>query len=156
MAQWLWQKGIKGIFAFDVVVVDEPNITRFVPIECNPRFNGASYPAGIACRLQVPEWIAKEFATRHRTLSDLDLSRVELNPENGVGIILVNWGTIFAGKIGIRLVGPPEVQDELEAGLRAPLAVIPEAAFKRIWVRAAPKVVVPVSNPGPVLSTGVG
>ena len=121
MAHWLWKKGIKGIFAFDVGVVHEPSRRRFVPIECNPRFNGASYPSGIASRLQLPEWVSKDFVTRHRTLSDLNLRGLEFDTENRTGIILVNWGTIFVGKIAIMIAGPPEVQEQLEADLRTRL-----------------------------------
>ena len=121
MAHWLWEKGIKGIFAFDVGVVEGPSGRRFVPIECNPRFNGASYPSAIAARLQLPEWVCKDFVTRHRTLSDLDLRGLEFDADNGTGIILVNWGTIFVGKVGIMIAGPLEVQEQLEADLLARL-----------------------------------
>ncbi len=44
MADWLKDRGIKGIFAFDVAIVQTDNGLRFPVIECNPRYNGASYP----------------------------------------------------------------------------------------------------------------
>ena len=102
-------------------VIDEPAGRRFVPIECNPRFNGASYPSGIACRLHVPQWVSKDFTTRHRDLSDLELGGLEFDTATDTGIVLVNWGTICVGKIGVLIAGPPKVQEQLENDLRARL-----------------------------------
>ena len=121
MAQWLWEKGIRGIFAFDVGVVEAPDGIRFVPIECNPRYNGASYPSGIASRLQLSKWISRDLDTRHRTLDDIDLTNIEFNPETRTGIIVVNWGTILVGKIGVLITGSAEDQEQLEVILRTRL-----------------------------------
>lgn len=118
MAEWLYEKGIRGIFAFDVGVLKENNETRYIPIECNPRYNGASYPSGIATRLELSNWIAKEIETRYRKIKHIDLSGIEYNPETKTGIIIVNWGTVLAGKIGILISGLRYEQEELEAALR--------------------------------------
>jgi hypothetical protein len=121
MAQWLWEKGIRGIFAFDVGVLEQGHTTRFMPIECNPRFNGASYPSGIACKLELSQWLAKDFKTRHNRLADIDLTDLEFDPETRTGIILVNWGTILVGKLGVLIAGSPADQERLESELRARL-----------------------------------
>ena len=51
MAEWLVARGMKGIFAFDVAIVQTDSGLRFPALECNPRFNGASYPTLIAQKL---------------------------------------------------------------------------------------------------------
>lgn len=121
MAEWLWEKGMRGIFAFDVGVVNEGGESRYIPIECNPRYNGASYPSAIAMRLGLTNWVAKEIDTRYRKLADVDLSGIEYNPVTRTGIIIVNWGTILAGKIGVLISGLKLDQEELEAELRSRL-----------------------------------
>lgn len=118
MAQWLWERGIRGIFAFDVGVVQEAQGTRFVPIECNPRFNGASYPSSIAVKMGIDEWIARDMKTHAETLSEIDLSGLEYEPETKTGVIVVNWGTVLVGKLGILIAGDREQQTALESQLR--------------------------------------
>ncbi len=71
MAHWLKDHGMKGIFAFDVAVVQTDRGLRFTAIECNPRFNGATYPTMIAQKLDIPEWSAISLHTRHNKLSDI-------------------------------------------------------------------------------------
>ncbi len=113
MAHWLKDHGIKGIFAFDVAVVQTDQGLRFPAIECNPRYNGASYPTLIAQKLSVTEWSAITFSTQHRSLADLDLSDIEFDSKSGEGAILVNWGTILEGKLVILLAGSPTYQQAL-------------------------------------------
>ena len=117
MAQWLFEHGIKGIFAFDVAVVRTPNGVRFPAIECNPRFNGASYPTLIAHKLGVRTWRAVAFQTVHRKLSDIDLGGIEFDPTTGKGVVLVNWGPVLVGKILVLLAGNPVQQQDLEQEL---------------------------------------
>ena len=121
MAEWLVEHGMKGIFAFDVAVVHTEAGLRFPVIECNPRYNGASYPSEIARRLQIPQWIAKDFIGHYDRLADIDLSGIEYNAARGSGIILVNWGTILIGKIGVLIAGAPKQQEALEKALLARL-----------------------------------
>jgi hypothetical protein len=113
MARWLTDKGMKGIFAFDVAVVETPDGLRFAAIECNPRFNGASYPTVIAQKLDVPEWTARTFLTSHRSLSGIDLSGIEYDMKTGEGLVIVNWGTLLEGKLVLLLAGSPAYQDAL-------------------------------------------
>jgi hypothetical protein len=113
MAQWLKDRGMQGIFAFDVAVVQTPEGVRFPAIECNPRFNGASYPTIIAQKLDIPEWTARTFKTRHRKLSDIDLSGIEFNNRTGEGLVVVNWGTLLEGKLVLLLAGAKGYQEVL-------------------------------------------
>lgn len=113
MAQWLKDRGMKGIFAFDLAVMKTAEGLRFPAIECNPRFNGASYPTVIAQKLDVPEWAAHTFKTRHRKLSDIDLSDIEFNMRTGEGLVIVNWGTLLEGKLVLLLAGSAEYQQAL-------------------------------------------
>jgi hypothetical protein len=121
MAYWLVERGMKGIFAFDVAVVETPNGVSFPAIECNPRYNGASYPTVIAQKLDISEWTAKTFSTQHRKLSDIDLKDIEFNMTTGEGAVIVNWGTILEGKLVILMAGSPEYQDVLESELNSRL-----------------------------------
>jgi hypothetical protein len=118
MAQWMAQRGIKEVFAFDVAVVPGDQGIRYLSLECNPRFNGASYPTGIAKKLNLKSWACETFTTKFRHLKDLDLKGLEFDLSTGTGIVLVNWGSILVGKMAILLVGSVEEQDRLRIQLK--------------------------------------
>lgn len=121
MAYWLKDNGIKGIFAFDLAVVQTDRGLRFPAIECNPRFNGASYPTMIAQKLDIPEWRSITVATRHGSLDAIDLKGLEFDMRSGEGAIIVNWGTVLSGKLGVLLAGSPAFQKALEVELTSRL-----------------------------------
>ncbi|WP_207714288.1 hypothetical protein [Scytonema sp. UIC 10036] len=118
IAEWMTQRGMKQVFAFDVAVVEDATQTRYLAIECNPRFNGASYPTGIAKKLNITSWSCETFKTRYCSLENLDFSDIEFNPKSNTGIVLVNWGTILVGKISILLAGTVQKQNELRSILK--------------------------------------
>ena len=122
MAKWMAQHGFNDIFAFDVAVIEKDGKTSFLAIECNPRFNGASYPTAIALKLKIRQWSSLNVSTRHRHLADINLSGLEYNPLTGEGIIIVNWGPVLAGKLMVMLAGPQNIRQELEKEL-----------VKRLW-----------------------
>jgi len=113
MALWLRERGMKGIFAFDLAVEETPDGVRYCAVECNPRFNCASYPTVIAQKLDIPEWSALTFRTRHRQLSGL-----EFDMKTGEGLVIVNWGTILKGNLVLLLAGSPEYQKALMEEVR--------------------------------------
>ncbi len=121
MALWLKDQGMQGIFAFDVAVMQTDSGLRFPAIECNPRYNGASYPTLIAQKLGIPEWSALTFATKYRSLNRIDLSDIEFDKKTGEGAILVNWGTVLEGRLMVLLAGSLEYQDALKMELKARL-----------------------------------
>lgn len=121
MAQWLFSHGMKGIFAFDVAVVQDKKGTRYLPIECNPRYNGASYPTLIAEKLAAHSWLARTFTTKKRSLKEIDLTGIEYNPLMGNGVVMVNWGPVRVGKLLCMLVGTPEIQQRLARELQTRL-----------------------------------
>ena len=121
MAQWLFGNGMKGIFAFDVAVVESTTGTRYMPIECNPRFNGASYPTLIAEKLMATAWLARTFSTDKRRLQDIDLTGIEYNPVMQNGVVIVNWGPVLVGKLLVMLIGTPEIQQRLAQELQTRL-----------------------------------
>ena len=121
MAHWLKDHGMKGIFAFDVAVMQTDRGLRFPAIECNPRFNGASYPTLIAQKMGISEWNAITLSTEHRNLADIDLSEIEFDSKSGEGAIIVNWGTILEGKLVILLAGSEAYQQALAVELAARL-----------------------------------
>ena len=111
MAHWLKDHGMKGIFAFDVAVVQTDRGLRFIPIECNPRFNGATYPTLIAQKLDIPEWRTISLSTEYRGLNEFDISDLEFDMKTGEGVIIVNWGPVLVGKLVFLLAGSKEYQD---------------------------------------------
>jgi len=113
MAHWLKDHGMKGIFAFDVAIVQTNNGLRFPAIECNPRFNGASYPTMIAQKLDIAEWSAISLSTKHQKLSGIDLAGIEFDMKTGEGVVIVNWGTLLEGKLVVLLAGSKEYQEAL-------------------------------------------
>jgi len=117
MAYWLKDHGIKGIFAFDVAVVQTNRGLRFPAIECNPRFNGASYPTMIANKLNINEWSTASLTTQYTKLSDIDISDLEFESKTGEGLIIINWGTILEGKLMVLYAGSKEYRDALAVEL---------------------------------------
>ena len=117
MAQWMYEKGMKGIFAFDVAVVKNNDVNYFA-IECNPRFNGASYPTGIAQKLNIDRWCSDNFTTKYRSLDEIDLSDLIYDSNKETGAIIVNWGSVLVGKLGMLLAGSIAQQDELRQLLK--------------------------------------
>ena len=117
IADWMFKHGMKDLFAFDIAVVENTSGPRYLAIECNPRFNGSSYPTGIAHKLGTKSWVSQNFDTQCRSLKELDLGGLEFDPTRGEGVILVNWGSILVGRIGVLLAGPVEIQNELRAAL---------------------------------------
>lgn len=122
MAQWMAQKGMKGIFAFDVAAVKTETDADYFAIECNPRFNGASYPTGIAQKLKLESWCSDNFTTKYRSLDEIDLGDLSYNPTAKTGAIIVNWGSVLVGKLGILLAGSIAQQEELRRSLKQQLA----------------------------------
>ena len=118
MAQWMCNKGMKGIFAFDVAVVQTDNDVDYFAIECNPRFNGASYPTGIAQKLEIDSWCSDNFTTKYRSLAEIDLKDLVYDPTTKTGAIIVNWGSVLVGKLGMLLAGSIAQQEELRQLLK--------------------------------------
>ena len=118
IAQWMFKNGMRGTFGFDVAVVDEPTGPVYLAIECNPRYNGSSYPTEIAEQLSVPNWCSETLHIDCRRLVDLSLEGLEFDPATKTGVILVNWGTVQAGKVTVLLAGTPIQQTELSRRIR--------------------------------------
>jgi hypothetical protein len=118
IAEWMAQHGMKEVFGFDVAVTEDETQTRYLAIECNPRYNGASYPTGIGKKLNIPSWICETYKTKYYSLNKLDLTDIEFNPQTNTGVVLVNWGIITGGKIGVLIAGTVQQQNDLRALLQ--------------------------------------
>lgn len=114
LAHYIYQQGMKGYFAFDVAVARKGNGYKYYAIECNPRYNGASYPTNIALKLKIPSWTAKSFHTSFNSLGYLDLGDIEFSANKKAGIIIVNWGCILDKKIVAIIAGNKEEQINIE------------------------------------------
>ncbi len=118
MAEWMAQGGFKDILAFDVAVLQhEPDI-EYLAIECNPRYNGASYPTLIALKCGIHEWECSNFTTRHRSLKTLDFRDIEYDQATGEGVIIVNWGPILVGKIMLLIAGDTQTRRRIKLELQ--------------------------------------
>lgn len=115
IAMELKKRGMKGYFAFDVAVTKS---RKYLAIECNPRINGATYPTIIAKKLGIESWIMKNFVTNVRDFRDLDLKQFEYNHSKKHGIVIVNWGCMNEGKLGVLIAGSPEKQNKIEQKLK--------------------------------------
>jgi hypothetical protein len=122
LANWMADRGMRDIFAFDIAVTETATGPEYFAIECNPRFNGASYPTGIAEKLGLTMWANESFKTACRSLHQLDLSGLEYDASTGSGVILVNWGSILVGKIGVLIAGSLDQQQQLRDRLKQRLA----------------------------------
>jgi len=116
--EWMDERGMRGIFAVDVAVVPEADGMRYYAIECNPRFNGSSYPTLISKKLGIPYWSSATYKTSARSLRDFDLSDIAFDAASGRGVVLINWGTIHTGKLSVLLAGNPADQTALGAELQ--------------------------------------
>jgi len=113
IATFMTQKGMKGIFGFDIAMCkDGPYV-----IECNPRYNGSTYPTISADKLLVREWSAQTYSTSLRSLNDLSLEETEYCLVRKTGVVVVNWGAVEQGKLGILIAGNPQQRKEIEGRL---------------------------------------
>lgn len=113
MAQKIYESGMQGVFAFDLAVVPD----GYLLIECNPRYNGSTYPTKIAQKLGVSTWMSKNFKTAYRSYQDIDITRIEYDPRKKSGVVFLNWGCIDDGKIGVMLIGTESEMNMLEQRL---------------------------------------
>ncbi len=113
LARWATRSGMQGVFAFDVAATPDG---RFLPIECNPRWNGASYFSRVAEKLTVPEWESLNVSFRYRSFEGCHLPRdLAFSRSSGEGVIVVNWGCVGDGKVGIFVAGNESTRRELIA-----------------------------------------
>ncbi|MEO0739910.1 MAG: ATP-grasp domain-containing protein, partial [Cyanobacteria bacterium J06649_12] len=94
---------------------------RYLAIECNPRFNGSSYPTLVAHRMEISCWSSATYKTPWRSLQNVDLTDLTFDSTQGRGVILINWGTIKVGEISVLLAGSPVEQFVLDQELKARL-----------------------------------
>lgn len=97
-------------------------LTKFWLLECNPRPNGSTYFTIPANCLGAREWIGKNITTRHTSLAAIDwpaLRELEFSAGRGTGVVIINWGPILQGKLGVLFIGDPDEQARLEARLSA-------------------------------------
>jgi len=117
LAEYLYFRGMKGVFGFNVAVVNKNSNLEYKLIDCMPRFSHASYSTWIAKKLGAQCWVAEDVLTNLKSLSKLDLKGIEYNSKSSSGIVLINWGTILMGKLSVLFVGSPQHQVNLKKEL---------------------------------------
>ncbi|MDP2655751.1 MAG: ATP-grasp domain-containing protein [bacterium] len=108
VAESLCADGIKDIFAFDVAMTDNGPVA----LECNPRFNGSTYPTVIADKLSIPSWLATNIKLHTDSFEGLSLDGLEYNPNTKSGIIVYNWGCVLNQKLGVLVAGDCREEQE--------------------------------------------
>ncbi|MFN8391308.1 MAG: hypothetical protein U0136_13535 [Bdellovibrionota bacterium] len=94
--------GLQGIFAFDVAIDGYGNPLL---IECNPRWNAASYYWTVAQRLGAPHWFCTNQKVKVNRLRDLNLDGLAFDPATRRGLVIVLWGTVLKTKLGVLYAG---------------------------------------------------
>jgi hypothetical protein len=121
LAKKLAKDGLDGIFALDVAVTQDDT---YVLLECNPRWNGSTYPTLVAERLRAKEWEYVTIRLEARSLGEVSLGGdVVYDPLRGSGAIIINWGVIKFGKLGVLVIGTQKERrgyvDQITASARA-------------------------------------
>lgn len=108
LANFLKKMGMDSYFAFDVAITNNGPLV----IECNPRFNGATYPTIVAKKLDIPSWIATNIKLGINSFKELDLGKLEYDTLTKKGIIVINWGCILNKKLGVMIAGDDEKEQQ--------------------------------------------
>lgn len=114
LAQRLAENGIKDVFGFDVIATKDG---EYFVLECNPRYNGSTYPAITAEKLGIKRWKSKTYSTRFKFLDQIELGELEYNPSKNTGVVIVNWGCINQKKLGVLIAGNQDEQIKIEEKL---------------------------------------
>ncbi len=110
LAKELADQGLEDVFAFDVAVAP----TGFSIIECNARWNGATYPTKVANKLGIEQWTACTLDTNLDHPKELDLGEIIYNKKQRFGALVISFAFKSAShKVSLLLAGSPEEQDEL-------------------------------------------
>lgn len=117
-AQYAVSQGIEGYFAFDVAVLEDGT---YLIIECNGRWNGATYSHLPAKKLGIESWMSCKVEADRRSLEGLDLGDLEYDHASGRGVILINWGTIQDRYVSALFAGTPADQGSLYSELQSAL-----------------------------------
>ncbi len=117
LAVAMFERGMKRTWAYDVAVAPTRGALF---IETNPRWNGASYYSHPAERLKAKAWEGQYVKPRHANFDFLfrNAGDWEYNPSHGTGIVIINWGTVVAHKLGLLVIGTPEQRESLLSTFR--------------------------------------
>ena len=113
IAEEMVSQGMRGYFAFDIAACRENDQVKYYAIECNPRFNGSSYPTNIAKKIGAHRWTAKKITTSVNDFSYVDLGSIQYTPQKKSGVIVVNWGSITEKEIGVMIVADSPQHEKL-------------------------------------------
>jgi hypothetical protein len=115
IAKELARQGLKDVFALDVAVTPD---NAFLVVECNPRWNGSTYPTIVAARLGAREWTCVSAPTKVNSLKSIQLGDLEYNAKRGTGVVIVGWGLVKLAKLNLLIIGNKTQQQEYLSALR--------------------------------------
>lgn len=98
--------GVRGRCGVDVLVTGDGH---WVISEVNARRTGATAYIDAANRLNATAWKSQNYATSATNLAELDLGNCSLTytTDKREGVVVVNWGPVSAGKVGLLVVAQP-------------------------------------------------
>lgn len=110
--------GMRGRVGVDVLVSPDG---EYYLSEVNARRTGATPYIDAANRLGVSSWSSMSLPTTARCVTDLDLNTNKLiyRPGRDEGLLLINWGPICEGKVGVMFIGSPDKWERLEHEARS-------------------------------------
>jgi len=108
VANYMYKNGMRGYFGIDVAVIKTNNGNQYKMLECNPRYTGASYPLLVARRLGARNWNSMSYDINHSSLDFLDLSELAYDRTKKNGVVVINWGSVLYGSIGVVFLGNNE------------------------------------------------
>jgi len=113
LTEYMFESGMEGTWAYDVAVY--PELGRVWLIEANPRWNGASYYSKPAERLMATAWEGQYVGPKHSNFDFMfrDPSDWEYSHSRCNGIVLINWGPIASGKLGLLVIGDDQQRQAL-------------------------------------------
>lgn len=117
LAEAMFDRGMRSTWAYDVAITPAGEVMF---IEANPRWNGASYYSHPAERLKAKAWEGQYVQPRHTNFDFLfrNAGDWEYNVSHGSGIVIINWATVVAHKLGLLVIGTPEQRESLLSTFR--------------------------------------
>lgn len=117
MAEWLKNKGVRGIISFKLAKVETEKGISYPIIKCTTRYRNYVYSALVARKLNISQWGNITINTRFTDLSDLDIKNIEYNKKSGEGVIIINWGGLLTGRITLLLSGSEKYRKHIASNL---------------------------------------
>lgn len=124
LAQRALTDGLRGYVTFSLgVACLSGGRKKYLVHSCYPGCREPLYAAVAVARLSGVRggWEYRVIGTKYRCYDELPLRGIEYDPDRGTGVLVIKWGTLLWGHLGVLLVGAPEVRSRTLAVLKSAL-----------------------------------